>query len=178
MFDVESKLAPTYEAIGATAGKMPTGYHHDELSVVLGSGRELFDRCGELLDNWGLQKSMGFGIYPRSATVEDGQTILLSLRVLGVRFTASCRVIYKVNEDRRHGFAYGTLPTHPETGEEYFGVRLDDDDNVHFEIRAFSRPRQLLARLGGPITRRAQLAAMHRYCTEMRSFADNFRQAD
>jgi uncharacterized protein (UPF0548 family) len=34
------------------------------------------------------------------------------------------------------GFAYSTLPGHPESGAEGFHVRLDPDENVRAEIRA------------------------------------------
>jgi uncharacterized protein (UPF0548 family) len=33
-----------------------------------------------------------------------------------------CRVVYVVDEPRRAGFAYGTLPGHPEIGGERVGV--------------------------------------------------------
>jgi uncharacterized protein (UPF0548 family) len=76
-----------------------------------------------------------------------------------------------VDEDRRRGFAYGTLPGHPERGEEAFVVRLTDVDEVRFRIRAFSRPASLLARAGGPLTRLAQQFATGRYVTAMRDLA-------
>ena len=57
----------------------------------------------------------------------------------------------------RHGFAYGTLPHHMETGEERFAIVWDRaTDHVSFEIVAFSRPRHPLARLGYPYVRHMQ----------------------
>jgi uncharacterized protein (UPF0548 family) len=32
-----------------------------------------------------------------------------------------CRVVYVLDEPERRGFAYGTLPGHPESGEELSG---------------------------------------------------------
>jgi uncharacterized protein (UPF0548 family) len=40
---------------------------------------------------------------------------------------APCRVIYTITEPRRKGFAYGTLPGHPESGEEAFTISQCDD---------------------------------------------------
>ena len=58
---------------------------------------------------------------------------------------------------RRYGFAYGTLPGHAESGEEQFTVEWHErDDSVRYDILAFSRPQQLLPRLGYPFTRRVQ----------------------
>ncbi len=63
-----------------------------------------------------------------------------------VRITAPCRVVYTVNEPDRQGFACGTLPGHPECGEEAFLVERDDDGAVTFAITAFSRPATLRAK--------------------------------
>jgi uncharacterized protein (UPF0548 family) len=41
-----------------------------------------------------------------------------------------------VDEPGRRGFAYGTLPGRPETGEEAFVVEKTNDD-VYLVIRAF-----------------------------------------
>jgi len=66
-----------------------------------------------------------------------GETALLGIG-LGIKFPV--RVIYVVDEPRRRGFAYGTLPGHPEDGEESWLVEHRDDDSVWITIRAFSRP--------------------------------------
>jgi hypothetical protein len=55
-----------------------------------------------------------------------------------------------VDEPNRKGFAYGTLPGHPECGEESFIVSISPDGIVTFEIRAFSKPARWFARIGSP----------------------------
>ena len=58
---------------------------------------------------------------------------------------------------KRFGFAYGTLTEHAESGEERFTVEWNrDDDKVWYDILAFSRPRQMPARLGYPFSRSLQ----------------------
>jgi uncharacterized protein (UPF0548 family) len=64
---------------------------------------------------------------------------------------APCRVIYTITEPQRRGFAYGTLPGHPESGEEAFTISLRDDGLVVFMITAFSRPATIAARAAGPV---------------------------
>src|SRR5262249_800616 len=50
-----------------------------------------------------------------------------------------------------------TLPEHAESGEERFTVEWHEADAaVWYDILAFSRPQQLLARCGYPIARRLQ----------------------
>jgi uncharacterized protein (UPF0548 family) len=55
------------------------------------------------------------------------------------------------------GFAYGTLPAHPERGEERFLVEWNRaDDSVWYDLLACSRPGHWLARLGYPYARYEQ----------------------
>lgn len=73
-----------------------------------------------------------------------------------------CRVAYVVEEPDRVGFAYGTLPGHPECGEEFFAVERRGG-GATMVVRAFSKPATLLARVGGPVTRRVQSVMTDRY---------------
>jgi uncharacterized protein (UPF0548 family) len=61
------------------------------------------------------------------------------------------------------GFAYGTLPGHPERGEEAFLVRRHHGAAVTFTITAFSRPASALARAAGPVGRGIQRRITGRY---------------
>jgi len=79
-------------------------------------------------------------------------------------------VVYVVDEPARAGFAYGTLPAHPEEGEEAFLVHRYDG-RVRFEVVAFSKPRHPLARLGAPVTRFLQLRTNNHYLDAMRRAA-------
>jgi uncharacterized protein (UPF0548 family) len=74
-----------------------------------------------------------------------------------------------VDEPDRYGFAYGTLPGHPEQGEESF-LLTRDGDTIHFEIAAFSRPHDLLTKLGGPVARAVQRRATQQYLDGMRAW--------
>jgi uncharacterized protein (UPF0548 family) len=68
-----------------------------------------------------------------------------------------------IEEPDRRGFVYGTLPGHPESGEESFVLVRQSDGAVIFTVEATSRPASLLARLGGPVTRWVQAVATDRY---------------
>ncbi len=80
-----------------------------------------------------------------------------------------CRVVRVVDEPERHGFTYGTLPVHPEQGEESFTVTRADDGTVTFEIVAVSRLRHVLARAVPPFARHLQARAIGRYLSAMTS---------
>ena len=67
---------------------------------------------------------------------------------------------YTIDEDgpvKRFGFAYGTLEDHAESGEVRFLVEWHrESDEVWYDLLAFSRPNQFLARVGYPFSRRLQ----------------------
>ncbi len=73
-----------------------------------------------------------------STLIQPGDTALLKWMLWPARIPV--RVVYVIDEPDRKGFAYGTLPGHPERGEEAFVVERRSDDSVWLVIRAFSRP--------------------------------------
>ena len=152
----------TYPEVGATAAELPVGYQHLRASRLVGSGRELFDRCAETVMTWGIQRGAGLSVTP-GERVRVGAENRIGLRLGLLRTSAPCRVVYVVDEPDRRGFAYGTLPGHPERGEESFIVSLDEDGTVRFDVTAFSRPTRWFARLGGPLTGIVQRRVTWRY---------------
>ena len=153
----------TYAAVGFTRGTAPSGYHHLRRSVVVGTGMDRFQDVARTLLGWEMHRRAGVSVRPSSESVVEGAVAVLRLGWVALGVNAPVRVVYVVNEDRRKGFAYGTLPGHPESGEEAFVVELRDDGAVRFSISAFSRPASRLARAGGPITRRVQSWLTNRY---------------
>ncbi|MFI5657795.1 DUF1990 family protein [Streptomyces sp. NPDC051684] len=156
----------TYSEVGATlaAGELPPGYAHMDRRVRLGSGQERFERAGAAVLAWGAQRGSGMRVTPGDDVREGADAVL---RLLFLRIP--CRVVRVVRDDSRIGFAYGTLPGHPERGEEAFLVERAADDIVWFRIRAFSRPGRWYTRLGGPAARGVQKWMTGRY---LRAVAD------
>jgi len=103
--------------------------------------------------NWQAHSGPGLHVLPRQTEIQRGATVIVTLGLI-VALAAPCRIVEVVDEPRRWGFAYGTLPGHREQGEEAFVLKWADDDTVHFEVSAFSRPADRLVRLAGPIGRR------------------------
>jgi len=162
--------APTYPEVGATSGAvLPGGYRHDRYSAVVGSGRDAFERAAYGLRGWVPHVKVGFRIHPPSAAIEAGSTVLGVLRLGVPTVVFGWRIVYTVEEPTRFGFAYGTLPGHPERGEERFVVELHDDGTVSYDLVAFSRPVGW-ARLGAPVARRIQIDVTRRYLRAMQDF--------
>ncbi|TAK71185.1 MAG: DUF1990 domain-containing protein [Actinomycetota bacterium] len=155
------KTEPTYEPVGATSGDLPLGYGHTRRRVRLGSGQAAFDRASQALLSWQMHRHSGLAV-ATDGPVEQDRTVVLGLG-FGLSLVIPCRVVYVVDEHARQGFAYGTLPDHPEQGEEAFVVTLDDNGSVWFDITAFSRPGGPLVRWAGPVGRAIQSMATTRY---------------
>ncbi len=159
----------TYPEAGATRNEtLPPGYTHDRYGVALGIGS--FDRAVAGLRAWQAHSGAGVSVYPPTAPLQPDTDVIVTARVGPLHALAPCRVVYVIDEPDRFGFAYGTLPGHPECGEEAFIVERDADGQATFTIIAFSRPADILAKLGSPIARRIQrkttdayLAALQRY---------------
>ena len=157
-------MSVTYREVGATlAGQAPTGYRHGVDRVVLGSGDDVFARGRDALRRWETHVGAGIEVLPSLPPLVVDATVLQVLRLGPLSALAACRVVGIVDEPDRFGFAYGTLPLHPERGEEAFLVHRDPDGEVRFEVTSFSRPAHLLSRLGGPITTAVQRAVTRRY---------------
>lgn len=150
----------SYAEVGATRGTLPSGYRHDHNRIRLGEGHEIYGHACESLRAW---KHFDLGwikLRPANAPLAIGSTIAVLAHHLKFWSLNACRIVYVIDEDRavkRFGFAYGTLPEHAESGEERFMIEWDSrDDSVWYDILAFSRPNELLAKLGYPVTRMLQ----------------------
>jgi uncharacterized protein (UPF0548 family) len=161
----------TYREIGATAlGVLPEGYHHERVSTVVGRGPEVWASAQEALRTWQAHRRARATVTPADAPLLPGTVVVASVRVGPVYVVAPCRVVYSSLETDRFGFAYGTLPGHPEQGEEAFHVARDAAGVVTFEIVAFSRAATILVRLGGPVARMVQRRTTQRYLEGVRAF--------
>jgi uncharacterized protein (UPF0548 family) len=157
-------LQLTYRDVGATAGPLPDGYHHVHKSAVIGRGRPRFEDAAEKVMRWGMLRGAGVRVEASSEVAAVGSEVLVGLGPL----RAPCRVVYVIDETDRRGFAYGTLPGHPESGEELFSVRYDaGTGEVYAEVVAFSRHGTWWSRLGSPVTSLAQRIITERYLTAL-----------
>jgi len=156
----QSKRDFTYSAVGTTATQPPSGYVVDHTRVRLGAGRSTFEAAKVALRRWE-HFQLGW-VEPSSppTPIEPGQVVAVLGRFCGLWSFNACRIVYVIDEAgpvHRYGFAYGTLPEHIESGEERFTIEWhQEDDSVWYDILAFSRPNQRLARLGYPVVRRLQ----------------------
>lgn len=156
--DAQRPLAFSYPGVGVTRddGDAPAGYDHDRNREPLGRGERVFMVAREAIRRWEMFPPPLATIEPKGIPIAEGEVAGVVMRVFGLWFLSAARIVYVIDEPRRFGFAYGTLPGHVEAGEERFLVEWLPDDTVVYTIVAFSQPRYWLARLGKPIARRLQ----------------------
>ena len=122
-----------------------------------------FERAVDALMTWQMHRRAGIAVMASHERVEPGAVAELRLGVGRLGLRAPVRIVDVVDEPTRRGFAYGTLPGHPESGEESFVVELGTTGDVTLTIDAVSRPASRLARLSGPVGRLVQSRITDRY---------------
>ena len=153
----------SYPEVGASAGNLPPGYRHIIVERRLGAGFDRFETAVERLLTWDMHRRAGLLVDFASFRVTAGQVAVISILVGQLPIGAPIRVVDVVDQPIVRGFAYGTLPGHPEAGEERFLIHHDPDDTVRATIRAFSRPARWYTKLGAPLARRIQDKTTNRY---------------
>ena len=150
----------SYPEVGASATAAPTGYNVDHNRIQIGKGEDTWQRAVNAIRAWKMFSMPWVSLHWPSAPILAGMDVAVSLHHFGFYSLSACRVVYVVDEEgliKRFGFAYGTLAEHAESGEERFTIEWNrDDDGVWYDILAFSRPRQMLARVGYPLSRSLQ----------------------
>ena len=164
--DVErlSRQPFTYSPVGATRGSTyPPGFHRLDVTAEVGRGDAEFAQAAETLMTWRMHAGAGLRVAASSPRVQDGAVVRCRLGPLRI----PCRVVWVLDAPTRRGFAYGTLPGHPESGEESFVVAVNDGV-VTLRVSAYSRPGVLATRLVGPLGRWGQRLTIARYARALR----------
>ena len=142
-------------------GDTPAGYAGLVRSTTL--ARRDLDGAAQDLLGWRVHERAGLRVEASDVPLVSGTVVVLRWGPGPLSLSIPCRVVRVVDEPDRRGFAYGTLPGHPEAGEEEFLLERDQDGRVVFTVRAFSRPASRAARWSGPVGRATQQLMTRRY---------------
>jgi uncharacterized protein (UPF0548 family) len=154
---VVAVAAFNYPEVGVTReGALPPGYHHLTYRTRLGSVD--LRAAAEAVMTWRMHRGTGLRIEASAPRAAPGVQVTSRLAWL----SAPCQVVWTVDEDDRAGFGYGTLPGHPERGEESFVVSRKGDGEVWFTVTSFSRPATWYTRAAGPLVPMLQRAYARR----------------
>jgi uncharacterized protein (UPF0548 family) len=168
------ELPLSYDPIGL-AREGGRGFNVDEQIEIVGRGEAAFARATTALSEWRHFELGWVELFPKRASIEPGTVVVVSARHLGFWSLNGCRVVYSIGT-RNHqtfGFAYGTLANHAETGEEIFQVSFRPETReVSYLIRAASKPRAALAKLGFPLARLLQARFRRDSARALRRYID------
>lgn len=138
----------------------PAGFARFSRTVAL--RRTDLDGAAVDLLRWRIHECAGL-VVRATGPAAEGTVVEMRLGLGPASVRIPCRVVALVEEQDRRGFSYGTLPGHPECGEEEFLLERLTDGSLRFTVSAFSRPATRLARFGGPVTGVVQRAMTRRY---------------
>ena len=162
----------TYPHVGAArSGEVPDGYRGASRRAVVGHGRAEFERAAGAVLGWRAQRGAGLRVRATGPAGRPGTVVVLTAGLFRLGYDIPCRVVWAETVGDERGFAYGTLPGHPESGEECFLVRLTPEGEVVYEIRVFFRLASRAARLAGPHSLALQRLATDRYVAAVRRAA-------
>lgn len=165
---------PSYPDRGATraaaldGAPLPAGWNHLRHTVRVGHGPAALAAAGRCIRGWDMHRGAGITVAASAPEADVGVTTVSGIGAGPFRLAAPCRVLWTVDEPDRVGFGYGTLPGHPEVGEEAFVARADADGVVWFTVLAFSRSGRWYTRLAGPLVRVFQRLAARAYARSVR----------
>ncbi|MEL6719934.1 MAG: DUF1990 domain-containing protein [Bacteroidota bacterium] len=146
-------LPYSYDAVGASNADFPPNFNHDYNKVFLGKGEEVWENAKAALQNWQQFPRPWTAIYSNVTPLEKDEVVVVGFHLFGFWWFNGARIVYAFDEADRYGFAYGTLTKHVEIGEEYFGIERNAEGEIHYHIKAFSRPNYWYVKLAKPLAR-------------------------
>lgn len=131
------------------------GYLPNRASGVIGQGAEIFSRGRGAIREWRMFPEWVF-LWPERPPVVRGQMVVAGARLLGVWAANACRIVKIIDEPRRFGFVYSTIPAHALSGAERFQIEWRENDDVVYDVYSYSRPNGLVAWMTLPFVRSTQ----------------------
>jgi len=163
-----SEFAPRATTILSVHGTQPEwlpprGFAFDRSQSLLGHGEAVFNAAKSAFLRWA-QFDLGWTrVANPDAPIEVGRIVAVEVKTLGLWSLNLSRIVETIDTLHDYGFVYSTTEFHVEQGEELFLLRLDPaTGEVRYQLEAASRPRNVLARLGYPVTRSFQ----HRFARD------------
>ena len=156
--DAARELPLSYAPVGL-AQRGDEGFSVDEHIAVVGSGGAAFTRAATALAEWRHFEVGWVELFPKLASLAPGTVVAVLARHVGFWSLNGCRIVYTIGTPTgpEFGFAYGTLTNHAESGEEIFEIRRSPETGeISYRVRAVSRQRAALAKLGSPVARALQ----------------------
>jgi len=158
-FDPASRSEPQYLSVhGRIATRpLPLFFVRDATESCLGLGDAAFAAATSAFRQWAMFDLGWIRVANPSAVIALSQIVAVEAQSLGLWSLNLSTIVDTIDASNQFGFVYATTPDHVEEGEERFLVEISPDTGqVTYKLEAVSRPRDVMARLGLPITRAFQ----------------------
>ncbi|MFF3226772.1 DUF1990 family protein [Nocardia suismassiliense] len=116
------------------------GFRRVERTVIIGHTDADWHSAADAILRWEIKRRSGFRITPETERVSEGADYRITAGWGPIAVHEPVRVVAVVDSATRCGFAYGTLPGHPVSGEEAFIVHRAADGTVLLTLRSLTRP--------------------------------------
>jgi len=145
------------------AKPLPFGFVHDFKRSVIGHGQAEFAAGKWAFQQWTMFDLGWARVVNSKSQIEPKQIVAVEVHSLGLWTVNLSQILEMVDSPTRFGFIYATTKMHVEQGEERFLLDFDPNTgDLHYELEAVSRPRNLFAWMGYPVTR----AFQHRFARD------------
>lgn len=167
----------TYAEHGLTRRhQAPDGYRVARHRIAVGRGQQAYAALAGGIMGWQLHRLAGLRVDPATPRAAAGVRMASKFGLGPLRLRIPCQVVWAEEDERsgasrRTGFGYGTLPGHPERGEESFVAVMEPDGTVWFDLFAFSRHANWFYTAGAPVASACQALATRRYLRAARTLA-------
>jgi len=146
----------TYADVGVSLdprAPLPPGWGASTCRVRAGApAPEVFAAARAAVEDWAAHRAARVHLEPPRPPLREGGLVAVTAGARLGCVVALCRIVQVLDEADRFGFAYGTLPLHPEVGEECFLVTREPD-GVWVFVRSASKAVAVPARLAPPLAR-------------------------
>ena len=130
----------SYQNVGGSNDGLQKGFNNDHNFVNLGHGEQVWVNAKNALKNWKQFPASWTKIIPNDTLLMKSKTVAVLFKLFGIWWINSARIVYSIDEKDKFGFAYGTLQGHLEKGEELFLIERDQNGEIFYHIKAFSKP--------------------------------------
>ena len=146
----------TYAEVGISldaSRPLPAGWGSSACRVRVGADVEpVWAAARAAVADWAAHRAARVQVEPPRPALSAGVVVAVTAGAPVGCIVGLCRIVRVVDEGDRFGFAYGTLPLHPEVGEECFLVERRSD-GVEIVVRSASKAVALPARLAPALAR-------------------------
>ncbi|KAI3922498.1 hypothetical protein MKX01_006187 [Papaver californicum] len=134
------------------------GFFLNHSRVLVGSGLSTYEKGKKALLTW-RHFALNWAFVDPNTPIEIGSKFCVCAKEVLPWLAMPLQVAYKLKAS--FGFVSGTLQGHLQSGEEWFSIEMDENNQVWYEILSFSKPAHFLSFITYPYVQLRQKVFAH-----------------